>query len=52
MPLTETRRGIETLEFTDVEEVIYPQARHEIFNKTNKDEVLSKTAYFLDRVTA
>ena len=49
VPLTETRRGIETLEFTDVEEVIYPQAGHEIFNETNKDEVLTKQDRLLHR---
>jgi alpha-beta hydrolase superfamily lysophospholipase len=52
VPLTETRTGIETLEFTDLEEVIYPGARHEVFNETNKNEVIGKTADFIDRVTA
>jgi alpha-beta hydrolase superfamily lysophospholipase len=51
VPLSETRAGIDTLGFTDLEEVIYPQARHEVFNETNKDEVLSKTAEFIDRAT-
>ncbi len=52
VPLSETRRGIETLGFSDLEDVIYPHARHEVFNEINKDEVLSKTAEFIDRVTA
>lgn len=52
VPLAETRRGIETLGFTDLEEVIYPGARHEVFNETNKDEVLATTTAFVDRVTA
>ena len=52
MPLAESRTGIETLEFSDLEEVIYPDARHEVFNETNKAEVLGKTADFIDRVTA
>jgi alpha-beta hydrolase superfamily lysophospholipase len=52
VPLGETRAGIETLAFTNLEEVIYPQARHEVFNETNKDEILTKTAEFIDRVTA
>jgi len=51
VPLNETRAGIDTLAFTDLEEVIYPQARHEVFNETNKDEVLTKTAEFIDRAT-
>jgi alpha-beta hydrolase superfamily lysophospholipase len=52
VPLAETRGGIETLGFTELEEVVYPQARHEVFNETNKDEVLATTADFVDRVTA
>jgi alpha-beta hydrolase superfamily lysophospholipase len=31
----------------DVTEIIYPGARHEIFNETNKDEVLADTTAFL-----
>src|SRR3954447_23496602 len=52
VPLAETRRGIETLELTALEEVIYPGARHEVFHETNKDEVLGRVAGFVDRVTA
>ena len=51
VPIGETRGGIETLGFTDVEEVVYPGARHEVFNETNRDEVLGRTADFIDRVT-
>jgi alpha-beta hydrolase superfamily lysophospholipase len=51
VPLSETRKGIETLEFARLEEVIYPGARHEVFNETNKDEVLTRTADFIDEVT-
>jgi alpha-beta hydrolase superfamily lysophospholipase len=52
VPLPETRRGIETLGFTDLEEAIYPEARHEVFNETNKDEVLARTADFIEKVAA
>lgn len=52
VPLSETRAGIDTLGFTDLEEVIYPQARHEVFNETNNDEVLAKTAEFIERASA
>jgi alpha-beta hydrolase superfamily lysophospholipase len=52
VPISETRTGIEALEFTRLEEVIYPGARHEVFNETNKDEVLARTADFVDTVTA
>jgi alpha-beta hydrolase superfamily lysophospholipase len=51
VPLKETRAGIEALGFTDLEEVIYPQARHEVFNETNNDEVLAKTAEFIERAS-
>ena len=52
VPIAETRRGIATLGFTDLEEVVYPQARHEVLNETNKDEVIATTADFAERVTA
>jgi alpha-beta hydrolase superfamily lysophospholipase len=51
VPIAETRGGIETLGLTALEEVVYPGARHEVFNETNKDEVLATTADFIDRVT-
>ena len=51
VPISETRRGIDALGFTRLEEVVYPGARHEVFNETNKDEVLTRTADFIDRVT-
>ena len=51
MPISETRSGIEALKFTRLEEVIYPGARHEVLNETNKDEVLARTAEFIDRIT-
>jgi alpha-beta hydrolase superfamily lysophospholipase len=51
VPIGETRAGIERLGFTDLEEVVYPGARHEVFNETNRDEVLGRTADFIDRVS-
>ena len=51
VPLIETRAGIETLEFSDLDEVIYPGARHEVLNETNKAEVLGATADHIDKVT-
>jgi alpha-beta hydrolase superfamily lysophospholipase len=51
VPIAETRRGIEALGFTQLDAVIYPGARHEVFNETNKDEVLARTAAFIDRIT-
>lgn len=35
--------------FTDVETVVYPGARHEIFNETNADEVRADLFAWLDR---
>jgi alpha-beta hydrolase superfamily lysophospholipase len=53
VPITETRRGIESLREAgaDIEEKVYPGARHEIFNEVNRDEVLADTAEFVQRVT-
>jgi alpha-beta hydrolase superfamily lysophospholipase len=51
VPVDGTRRGIALLRNADVEERIYPGARHEIFNEVNRDEVLADTAAFLERVT-
>ena len=49
----ETRRGIDALRTAgaDIEERIYPGARHEIFNEVNRDEVLADTAAFVERVS-
>ena len=50
MPIAETRAGIEALELRALETHVLPGARHEIFNETNRDEVLRITADFIDRV--
>jgi alpha-beta hydrolase superfamily lysophospholipase len=49
----ETRGGIEALRAggASIEEKIYPGARHEIFNETNRDEVLADTRAFVERVS-
>ncbi|MDQ4007614.1 MAG: lysophospholipase [Actinomycetota bacterium] len=49
VPVAGTRGGIETLRGTRLEEKVYPQARHEIFNETNRDEVLDDVVRFVDR---
>jgi alpha-beta hydrolase superfamily lysophospholipase len=51
VPISETRGGIEALGLTRLDEAIYPGARHEVFNETNRDEVLRRAADFIDRVT-
>lgn len=49
VPITGTRAGIDAIRGTDLTERIYPGARHEIFNETNKDEVLDDVTAFIDR---
>jgi alpha-beta hydrolase superfamily lysophospholipase len=49
VPLDATREGIEALRGEVFEERIYPGARHEVFNETNKDEVLADVTAFIDR---
>jgi alpha-beta hydrolase superfamily lysophospholipase len=51
VPLSETRVGIEEIRGDDLTEIIYPDARHEVFNETNKDEVLGDVVEFLTRHT-
>jgi alpha-beta hydrolase superfamily lysophospholipase len=50
VPLADTRIGIERIRGDDFTEVRYPDARHEIFNEINKDEVLAAVTAFVDRV--
>jgi alpha-beta hydrolase superfamily lysophospholipase len=52
VPLPGTRGGIEEIRGEDLTEIIYPGARHEVFNETNKDEVLADVTGFVSRHTA
>jgi alpha-beta hydrolase superfamily lysophospholipase len=47
VPLAGSRVGIERLRGEHYVERIYPEARHEIFNEINKDEVLSDVTAFI-----
>ena len=47
VPLSETRIGIEEIRGTDFTEILYPDARHEVFNETNKDEILEDVTAFI-----
>jgi alpha-beta hydrolase superfamily lysophospholipase len=47
-PLEVTRPVIEHLRGDELEELVYPEARHEVLNETNRDEVLDEVARFLD----
>ena len=52
VPLGPSRAGVKELGLTDVREVFYPDARHEVFNETNQDEVIAAVADFIDEVVA
>jgi alpha-beta hydrolase superfamily lysophospholipase len=47
VPLDVTRPAVERLRGTHFEEHIYEGARHEVFNETNRDEVLDDVVAFL-----
>src|SRR5690606_42058388 len=49
VPLAETQVGIDHIRGSRFTERIYPGARHEIFNETNKDEVLADVTAFIDQ---
>ncbi|HEY4604900.1 MAG TPA: lysophospholipase [Blastococcus sp.] len=48
VPLVGSRSGIEHLKGEHYVERIYPEARHEIFNEINADEVLADVTAFID----
>jgi alpha-beta hydrolase superfamily lysophospholipase len=48
----DTRIGIEAIRGEDLTERIYSGARHEVFNETNRAEVLANVTAFIDRVLA
>ncbi|WP_017612044.1 alpha/beta hydrolase [Nocardiopsis salina] len=49
VPVSDTITGIESLGGEDVSARIFPGARHEIFNETNRDEVLAEVTRFARR---
>ncbi|SDJ57086.1 alpha/beta hydrolase [Nonomuraea jiangxiensis] len=49
VPLAGSRSGIEATKGPNLTERIYPGARHEVFNETNRDEVLDDVTTFVDR---
>jgi alpha-beta hydrolase superfamily lysophospholipase len=49
-PLEPTRAAIEHIRGDQLEEQIYPGARHEVLNETNREDVLDEVASFLDGV--
>jgi len=49
VPLADTRPAIERIGGERLESIIYPGARHEVLNETNRDEVLAALTSFIDR---
>ena len=47
VPIGPSRQGIETIRGRHVQEIVYDEARHEVFNETNNDEVLSDVMGFV-----
>jgi alpha-beta hydrolase superfamily lysophospholipase len=50
VPLAGSRVGVEALRGDRLTERVYPGARHEVFNETNKAEVFADVIHFLDDV--
>ncbi|MFI6392060.1 lysophospholipase [Nonomuraea sp. NPDC050547] len=50
VPLSGSRGGVEAIKGAHFSERVYPGARHEVFNETNRDEVLREVTAFVDRV--
>ncbi|MGW4298278.1 alpha/beta hydrolase [Streptomyces sp. NPDC004646] len=50
VPLPDSRPGVERLSGGRLTERIYPGARHEVFNETNRAEVFADVLRFLDEV--
>ena len=48
-PLAETRAAIERIRGSALESIIYEDARHEVFNETNRAQVLAAVTSFFDR---
>jgi alpha-beta hydrolase superfamily lysophospholipase len=49
VPIADTRAGTDRLRGSDFTERVYPGARHEVFNETNRDEVLADVVDFVHR---
>jgi len=49
VPIEGTRSGVAAIRGADFTEVRYPGAHHEVFNETNRTEVLADVTTFVDR---
>jgi alpha-beta hydrolase superfamily lysophospholipase len=52
VPLADTTGGIEEFSGEDLTARIFPGARHEVFNETNREEVLAEVVRFAHRCAA
>jgi alpha-beta hydrolase superfamily lysophospholipase len=52
VPMALAQPVVRRLAGSDFTEVTYPEARHEVFNETNGDEVIAEAVRFADRVAA
>jgi alpha-beta hydrolase superfamily lysophospholipase len=52
VPLVHARPAVERVRGARFEERMYPGARHEVFNETNRDEVLGDVTAFIGRALA
>jgi alpha-beta hydrolase superfamily lysophospholipase len=52
VPMAGSRRLVSLLVNAEVTERIYPGARHEVYNETNREEVLADTISFIDDIRA
>lgn len=50
VPIGPSQAGLEAVAGPATERITYPGARHEIFNETNRNDVLGDVAAFVDRV--
>jgi alpha-beta hydrolase superfamily lysophospholipase len=48
-PLPQAREAVERIRGTQLEERVYREAKHEILNETNQDEVLADVIAFVER---
>ena len=48
-PLAHARPAVERIKGSSFEEKVYPGARHEVFNETNRDEVIGDVLAFIRR---
>ncbi|MGI8921261.1 MAG: lysophospholipase [Solirubrobacteraceae bacterium] len=52
VPLVHARPAVERIRGQQLEQHVYPGARHEIFNETNRDEVIADMIAFIERQLA